>query len=371
MKSKMLKLLTKWFHAVKSGAGENHIKSFRERQQQEDAFGERVLGVLPVPLAQIVGSVGRYHDFDKRFRLRKDLSTRKLDQIKRAMKSGRVLPPVKLYQIRDEYYVLDGNHRVAAAKAFDFEYIDGHIVEFLPSRTSLENILYREQNEFKARTGLKEDILLTEVGKYAYLIKQIDEHRCHLDASGGPPRDFKAAAEDWYRTIYRPLVAIVAKSRLPEFFPKRTMADFFNYISYHQWEKGRKRQYGIGIDQLIPKSMEAFRKKMANLKEFELPEMKHWISAFILISVKAGREYRVMNRLFAMEDVVEVHNVHGEFDILTKIVMKRELLSSDAEIIGKMVHEKVRQIQGVVKTQTLIPISSRQKAFPASSPDND
>ena len=55
---------------------------------------------------------------------------------------------------------------------------------------------------------------------------------------------------------------------------------------------------------------------------------------------------------------------------MTKIVMKRELLSSDAEIIGKMVHEKVRQIQGVVKTQTLIPISSKQKDTPKLQSDN-
>ncbi|MBT3483624.1 MAG: hypothetical protein HN468_00005, partial [Desulfobacula sp.] len=37
------------------------------------------------------------------------------------------------------------------------------------------------------------------------------------------------------------------------------------------------------------------------------------------------------------------------------------LLSSDAEIIGQFVHKKVRQVQDVTKTQTLIPISSMEK----------
>jgi hypothetical protein len=42
-------------------------------------------------------------------------------------------------------------------------------------------------------------------------------------------------------------------------------------------------------------------------------------------------------------------------------VLKRDLVSSDAETIGDFVHKKVRQISGVVSSQTLIPGYSKQK----------
>jgi hypothetical protein len=59
--------------------------------------------------------------------------------------------------------------------------------------------------------------------------------------------------------------------------------------------------------------------------------------------------------------VKEIHSVHGEVDIIAKIVLERDLLSSDAEIIGQFVHNQVRQIPGVISTETLIPGLSRIK----------
>ena len=359
----MGKLIDKLLPSRKNRDGQGSgIKSFREQQAKEEAFAERDLGLGPVSLDQVVGSVGRYRDFDNRFRLRRALPPERLEKIKTMMLSGKHLPPVKLFRIKDEFYVLDGNHRVAAAKELGRDYIDAHIVEFLPSKNSLENLLYREKIEFQEKTGLKDSIHLTEIGQYAYLVKQIDEHRFFLGTSeGGKSVSFKEAALDWHETIYLPLTAIIEKNRLPGAFPKRTAADLYAYISFHQWEKGRTRRYGIGVDQLIPKNMEEFRAKTANMKDIELPEMHHWISAFILMTVKAGREMRVLDRLFEMAEVQEVHSVHGEFDLIAKISLKRDLLSSDAEMIGRVVYEKVRRIPDVISTQTLIPSTSRMK----------
>lgn len=358
----MTNLLDKFLPSRKNRKNESRgIKSFREQQKKEEAFAERDMGLKPVPLDQVVGSVGRYRDFDNRFRLRKSLPPDRLRNIKQMMLRGQNIPPIKLFQIKDEYYVLDGNHRVAAAKELGREYIDAHIVEFLPSKNSLENILYREKIEFQEKSGLNEEIDLTEIGQYAYLMKQIEEHRSFLETGDGGETLFRDAALDWYKTIYLPLVAIIEKAKLTHAFPKRTAADLYAYISFHQWEKGRKRKYGIGVDKLIPKNMEEFRAKTANLKEIELPEMRHWISAFILMTVKAGREMRVLDRLFEMAEVEEVHSVHGEFDLVAKITLKRDLLSSDAELIGRVVYEKVRRIPDVISTQTLIPSTSRVK----------
>jgi hypothetical protein len=217
-----------------------------------------------------------------------------------------------------------------------------------------------------SKTQLPDVIDLTELGQYGYLLEQISEHQQFLEAGASGTLTLEKVADDWYQTIYRPLAGIIRNSRLPGHFPKRTVADLYAYISFHQWKRGRSRIYGIGIDQLIPKKMEEFRLKMSTIKEFELPEMSHWMSAFILISVIVGKEYPVMDKLYRMDEIQEVHFVHGDFDLLAKIIIKRELLSSDAEVIGRVIHEKVRCIPDVTKTQTLIPISSKQKSYPAS-----
>jgi hypothetical protein len=357
----MVKLFDKLFHTDKDRK-DGQVKRFSEKQQKEEAFDKRNLGVRPVALDKIIGSVGRYQDFDRRFRLKRNRPSARLEKVVEAFRQGKTMPPIILYQIKNEFYVLDGNHRVSAANQLGYEFIDAQITEFLPSKNTLENIIYREKTDFLSRTELPETIDLTEVGQYRYLLKQIDSHhRFLMQADPNETIAYKRAAQDWYKTVYRPLTAIIKNSRLRYSFPKRTQADLYAYISHHQWERGRKRKYGIGIDQLIPKNMEEFRSKMVDLKEFELPEMKHWISAFVLVAVKVGSEYRVMDKLFAFREVQEVHFVHGDFDLVTKIVMKRELLSSDAEIFGHFVHEKIRQVAEVTKTQTLIPISSREK----------
>ena len=115
------------------------------------------------------------------------------------------------------------------------------------------------------------------------------------------------------------------------------------------------------IDKLIQKDMEAFGNKMAELKDSEYPEMKHGITVFILMSVQAKKEIKLMDKIYDLEPVREIHSVHGDVDLLVKVVLTRDLLSSDAEIISQFVHEKVRQLPGVISTTTLIPGISKVK----------
>jgi uncharacterized ParB-like nuclease family protein len=240
------------------------LKSFKEVQEQEAAFDTRDRGTRMIPLDRIVGSVGRYHDFDERFRIRSHLPAERLGKIKSKMRAGKTLPPVKLYQIKNEYYALDGNHRIAAANELGYEKIQARILEFIPSKGSRENLLYREKAQFDDRAQLPETIELTDFGQYEHLIEQISRHRDYLEKEAAVPLAFQKAARDWYETIYEPLIAIIKKGGLISHFPGRTLADLYTFISAHQWErKDHGLRYGIGISQLVPKNMEDFRKKMA------------------------------------------------------------------------------------------------------------
>ena len=74
-------------------------------------------GLQEIPLNAIVGSVGRYHDFTRTF-----LPRRESDQYRWANVKFKVLyqggfPPIEVYQLGANYFVLDGNHRVSVARA--------------------------------------------------------------------------------------------------------------------------------------------------------------------------------------------------------------------------------------------------------------
>ena len=100
---------------------------------------------------------------------------------------------------------------------------------------------------------------------------------------------------------------------------------------------------------------------MADTQDCEYPEMTRGITAFVMMTVKAKSEYRIMDKLYQLKEVREIHSVHGEVDILVKVVLTRDLLTSDAEVIGDFVHENIRGISGVNSTRTLIPGHSKFK----------
>ena len=82
------------------------------------------LGVRSIALANIVGSVDKPSDFDQRFRPLKRHSEPRWLRVATAMMRGATLPPVELIQVGGGYYVQDGHHRISAAKALGYAYID-------------------------------------------------------------------------------------------------------------------------------------------------------------------------------------------------------------------------------------------------------
>ena len=345
------------------------IKSFQAKQEKEAAFDSRDRGIQSVPLDRIVGSVGRYHDFDNRFRFKQNIPSERLQWIRTAMREGKPLKPVELFQIEDEYYVSDGNHRISVAKELKHDEILAHIVEFIPSEDTLHGVLYRERSEFADLTQLPAEITLTEVSQYGCLLEQISDHQAYLEHEQGHPVEFKEAALDWYRTIYRPLVTIIKRGRLVDSFPERTVADLYAYITWHHWKQGKRRHYGVGINKLIEQNMEGFRKIMAELKSIEYPEMKMSIIVFILMNLQTSKEMKLIDKLYAFDEVKEIYSVHGDVDLLVKVELTRDLLSSDAEVISQFVHEKVRQLPGIISTNTLIPGFFKTKPL-LTDPDN-
>jgi hypothetical protein len=74
-------------------------------------------GEAMVPIGQIAGTVEPTRCFDRRFRPTSDHVRARFQRIAAEVRSGRGMDPVERYHCGGSYYVLDGHHRIAVARA--------------------------------------------------------------------------------------------------------------------------------------------------------------------------------------------------------------------------------------------------------------
>jgi hypothetical protein len=109
---------------------------FEGARRELGADNRRRLGLRTVRVDRIVGSVGRWREFDGGFMPTKANEGR-WKRVDLAFRTGRDLPPVVLYKLGGGYYVVDGNHRVSVARFEGVEMIDADVTEFYPRRLDI------------------------------------------------------------------------------------------------------------------------------------------------------------------------------------------------------------------------------------------
>ena len=103
------------------------MPSFEDLRNKFGAFNRVRLGTRGVAVEKIVGSVGRFRDFDRTFLpTRSSLETR-WKRVDCAYHRGQELPPVVLFKLGESYFVEDGNHRVSVACYQGVEWIDAEV----------------------------------------------------------------------------------------------------------------------------------------------------------------------------------------------------------------------------------------------------
>jgi hypothetical protein len=85
-------------------------------------------GVRAVSISQIRGSESRSGDFDCDFNPLQGHTKSRWLSIAVARGQGKTLPPVRLTQVGDVYYVRDGHHRISVARALGQTEIEAHVV---------------------------------------------------------------------------------------------------------------------------------------------------------------------------------------------------------------------------------------------------
>lgn len=77
------------------------------------------------------------------------------------------------------------------------------------------------------------------------------------------------------------------------------------------------------------------------------------VIGFVLMHVSPLRENEVYNKLSKIPEIIELHPLFGEYDIIAKVEAK------DYESIGEIIIQKIKTIHGITDTKTLTGIKLR------------
>lgn len=215
-----------WFTPVRTAS------SFDEESAKLQLCEARDLGVRAVEVDQIVGSVGRWRDFDAKFRLVNKATRQRYQNILAKMREGYTFPPVELYKVKDRYYVADGNHRVAAAKELGVAFLDAHVQEFFPSGTAEDAIYWRERSAFELATGCH-SYQFTNPDSYRRLLSHLETYRKHESKKIGYKISLQAATQSWLADIDAPFRRLIRSENMQERFPGRTEDDLVFFFVHH------------------------------------------------------------------------------------------------------------------------------------------
>ncbi len=92
--------------------------------------GRHALGARTVALDDIRGSLDKAGDFDCEFYPLNERSETRWVRVATAMVRGLALPPVELIQVGEVYFVVDGHHRISAARALKYTHVDAVVTEW-------------------------------------------------------------------------------------------------------------------------------------------------------------------------------------------------------------------------------------------------
>jgi nucleotide-binding universal stress UspA family protein len=223
------------------------IVQYDEISKKMHMSGLSSKGVQEIPVAAIIGSVNRYKDFDRNFLPLRDSDMERWASVKATMTSpgSMGLPPIRVYQIGDAYFVLDGNHRVSIAKQMDWDTIEAYVTEIKTKVPfSLEDspedlILKEEYADFLSETNFDKifpdaELKITFPGQYETLKEHIRVHRHYMGIEQSREIPIEEAVRHWYEHVYKPIVEVIREQNILREFSQRTEADLYIWVLDHQ-----------------------------------------------------------------------------------------------------------------------------------------
>lgn len=274
---------------------EASLISLNDVKQLIRPINETYLGMKVIPIDKIIGSEGRYKDFDNNFFPKSSHLRNRWEHVDEAAIKSITLPPIKVYEIDGLYFVRDGNHRVSVAKARGTEFIDAEVVT-LQSEIKLKKpnnmndivkqIINYEKRLFYAETSFG-DITdfwcldFSRAGRYDVIYNHILTHKYFLNQQQEDEVSMEDAILSWFTKVYVPIISTIQKKKILKKFPKRTYSDLYVWIVRY-WDD-LKHKFGnneIPIDMAV----EDFTKK------YKIPLYKRFINNFKRIVLRRAIE---------------------------------------------------------------------------------
>lgn len=221
------------------------LLSYEEVREKLHIGGPIYRGVQQVPLEKIVGSLNRYHQFDRAFLPLDDSSAERWQRVAHAFYREISLPPIVLYKVGEVYFVVDGHHRVSVARQQGLKTIEAEVrecqtrVNITPEITPEDLEIIHEKVHFLERTNLdrlrpEAKIKLTIPDGFSRMLEHIAVHRYFMGIDFQRPISEEEAVTHWYDTVYLPVVQIIRESGILEEFPDRTEGDLYLWVMDHQ-----------------------------------------------------------------------------------------------------------------------------------------
>jgi hypothetical protein len=221
------------------------LLSYDEVKEKLHIGGPIYRGVQTIRVDQIVGSLNRYHEFDRAFLPTQDATSSRWQNVDRAFYKEINLPPVVLYKVGQVFFVVDGHHRVSVAREQGQEFIEAEVRE-CSTRVNITPDLKPEDLQvlgakvnFLERTRLDDirpqaNIKLTITDGFDRMLEHIAVHRYFMgiDLKRDVPEE--EAVAHWHDTVYMPIVKVIRKSKILKEFPGRTEGDLYLWTLDHQ-----------------------------------------------------------------------------------------------------------------------------------------
>ena len=181
---------------------------------------EHELGLQVIRLDSVVGTVDRSRDFDRAFRPTSGRTRARWERIAAAYRGGESLPPVHVKRVGDMHFVVDGHHRVSAARALGLETLDARVTEV---RTQVEPAT----SEFDLRTHIRlfgvrvplppekrARIELADEERYAALAEGVEAWGFRLMQDENRFITRGEVANRWFDEIYAPQIELLREADL-------------------------------------------------------------------------------------------------------------------------------------------------------------
>ena len=221
------------------------LLSYDEVKAKLHIGGPIYRGIQTVHVDQIVGSLNRYHQFDRAFLPVEDQIASRWQNIDSAFYKDISLPPILLYKVGQVYFVVDGHHRVSVAREKGQEFIEAEVRE-CATKVNITADLKTEDLEilgekvyFLERTHLdvlrpESRIRLTIPGGFDNIVEHIAVHLYFMGIDWKRDISEVEAITHWYDTVYLPIIKVIRKSKILKEFPGKTEGDLYLWVLDHE-----------------------------------------------------------------------------------------------------------------------------------------